>query len=61
MKTISHVIAAAGLIALSAVSAAASQGPGTSVGTATGLGQGIFFGAVAAAACVGLALRFKYR
>jgi hypothetical protein len=49
----------AALVVLPVISASASQGPGTSIGTATGLEQGILIGAIVAAACVGLVLRLR--
>ena len=60
MQSFTRPLTAVALIAVSTISAAASQGPGTSVGTtATGLAQSLFFGAVVAAACIGLAFRLK--
>jgi hypothetical protein len=49
-------LATAALTTVAAVSALASQDPGTTGGTATGFEQGLFVAAVAAATCIGLAV-----
>ncbi|MGZ3411489.1 MAG: hypothetical protein ACXWKA_14595 [Xanthobacteraceae bacterium] len=53
------VLAVTVLIVFPATSSIASQGPGTSAGTATIFEQAVLVGAIVVAACVGLALRFR--
>ena len=60
MKAFHHAFAAAAFAVLPAVSAFASQGPGTTGGTATGFEQAVFAAVMIAATCAGLVvLRLK--
>lgn len=52
-------LSAAAFLGFSTISAFASQGPGTSDGTATGLQQAVLIGAIVALACIGLIFRFR--
>jgi hypothetical protein len=61
MQVRATVVAIATLTLFPMVSALASQGPGASPGTATPFEQGLFFAAVLAAACIGLALKLRHR
>lgn len=61
MNAIRQAVAIATLATLPIAQAFASQGPGTTGGTATMLDKTIFLSAVAAAVCVGLALRLRHR
>jgi hypothetical protein len=54
-----RILTAIAFVGFSGLSAFASQGPGTSAGTATGLEQTLLVGAIIAFACVGLAFRFR--
>ena len=60
MKALQQAITAAMFAVLPAIPAFASQGPGTTGGTATGLEQGLFVAVMVAATCAGLVvLRLK--
>ena len=61
MNALSHSIAAAALLIISVISVSASQGPGTSGGTAANLEKGMLLGAILAASCIGLLLRLRRR
>ena len=60
MNILFHAIASAALMVLPVISAVASQGPGTSGGTATGLEKSIFVGAIVAAVCIGLIFKLRH-
>ena len=60
MRTLGNTIATAMLATLWVAPALASQGPGTTGGTATGFEQGLFAAVMVAATCAGLVmLRLK--
>ena len=61
MNALRQAIAIAVFATLPIAQALASQGPGTTGGTATMLDKTIFLGTVAAAICLGLALRLMHR
>ena len=61
MKAFRLSIATTLLAATPALAAFASQGPGTTGGTATGLDKAVFIGAMAAALFAGLVFKFRHR
>ena len=56
MKTFRYAVATAALVTLPVVSALASQGPGTTGGTATGFEQAVFVAVMVIGTCAGLVL-----
>ena len=61
MKAVGLSLVTALLAAAPAFAAYASQGPGTTGGTATATDKAMFFGAIVAALFVGLYFRLRHR
>ena len=61
MKALRLSLATALLAAAPAVAAFASQGPGTTGGTATGIDKAVFIGAMAAALFAALFFKLRHR